>query len=102
MGPRGGRVPRRAPADLSARLEIILAFAATMFIPIYFSLVDVLFPFIFLLSYLYRCNALNSCGDICGVVLLSRFSYTQRLTCWVAHGIVDDLMQILLDLCSVC
>ena len=35
-----------------------------------------------------------------------RFSFTQRLTCiltcWMVHGIFDDLMLGLLDLCSVC
>ena len=34
------------------------------------------------------------------------FSFTQRLTCiltcWMVHGIFDDLMLGLLDLCSVC
>ena len=80
--------------------------SATVFIPIYFSFADVLFPFMFLFPYLYRCNALNSNGDIYGVVLLFRFSFTQRLTCiltcWMVHGIFDDMMLGLLDLCSVC
>mgnify|MGYP003303322697 CR=1 FL=1 len=33
--------------DLSARLEIILAFAATFFIPVHVSFFDLIFPFNF-------------------------------------------------------
>ena len=60
------------------RYDILLIgwlLSATVFIPIYFSFADVLFPFMFLFPYLYRCNALNSSGDIYGVVLLFSFFF---------------------------
>ena len=61
------------------RYDILLIgwlLSATVFIPIYFSFADVLFPFMFIfLIYLYRCNALNSSGDIYGVVLLFSFFF---------------------------
>ena len=91
------------------RYDILLIgwlLSATVFIPIYFSFADVLFPFMILFRYLYRCNALNSSGDIYGVVLLFSFFFTPRLTCilpcWMVPGIFDDMMFGLLDLCSVC
>ena len=60
------------------RYDILLIgwlLSATAFIPIYFSFADVLFPSMFLFPYLYRCNALNSSGDIYGVVLLFSFFF---------------------------
>ena len=60
------------------RYDILLIgwlLSATVFIPIYFSFADVLFPYMFLFPYLYRCNALNSSGDIYGVVLLISFFF---------------------------
>ena len=67
------------------------------------------------MCYFHLCFFFFICTDamhwirvVISMVLFSclRFSLTQgltcRLTCWIVHGIVDDLMLGLLDLCSVC
>ena len=70
-----------------------------------FSFADVLFPFMLLL--LICTDAMHQIPVVISMVLFCcfRFSLTQRLTCrltcWMVHGIVDDLMLGLLDLRSV-
>ena len=91
------------------RYDILLIgwlLSATVFIPIYFSFADVLFPLMFL--FLICTDAMHWIRVVISMVLFCcfRFSFTQRLTCiltwWMVHGIFDDLMLGLLDLCSVC
>jgi len=93
------------------RCDILLIgwlLSATVFIPIYFSSADVLFPFmIFSLFVQMQCIEFEWwylwCCFAVFVFLLPRDwpVHWHTLTCWMVHGIFDDLMLGLLNLCYV-